>query len=47
MNEQEFEKMKNQRIWYPYAQMKHMKTPYHIVDANGVYLYTDDNKMID
>lgn len=47
MNEQEFEKMKNQRIWYPYAQMKHMKTPYHIVDANGVYLYTDNNKMID
>ena len=34
-------------IWYPYTQMKNMKAPYHIVDAEGVYLYTDDNKMID
>lgn len=34
-------------IWYPYEQMKTMKTPYKIVDAEGVYLYTGDNKMID
>jgi len=34
-------------IWYPYQQMKTMKQPYKIIDANGVYLYTDDNKMID
>lgn len=34
-------------IWYPYVQMKKMKTPYKIIDAQGVYLYTEDNKMID
>ena len=34
-------------IWYPYAQMKTMPQPYKIVDAKGVYLYTEDNKMID
>ncbi len=34
-------------IWYPYVQMKKMKTRYKIVDAEGVYLYTQDNKMID
>lgn len=34
-------------IWYPYEQMKHMKQPYKIVDANGVYLYTEDQKLID
>lgn len=34
-------------IWYPYQQMKTMKPPYKIVDAKGVYLYTEDNKMID
>ena len=34
-------------IWYPYEQMKTMKAPYKIVDAKGVYLYTEDNKMID
>lgn len=34
-------------IWYPYAQMKTMKEPYKIVDANGVYLYTEDKKLID
>lgn len=34
-------------IWYPYEQMKHMKQPYKIVDANGVYLYTKDQKLID
>lgn len=34
-------------IWYPYEQMKTMKQPYKIVDAEGVYIYTEDNKLID
>ena len=34
-------------IWYPYEQMKTMDTPYKIVDAEGVYLYTEDKKLID
>lgn len=34
-------------IWYPYEQMKTMKTPYKIVDAEGVYLYTENQKLID
>ena len=34
-------------IWYPYEQMKTMKLPYKIVDANGVYIYTEDQKLID
>lgn len=34
-------------IWYPYEQMKNMKPPYEIVDANGVYLYTKERKLID
>lgn len=34
-------------IWYPYEQMKTMKPPYKIIDANGVYLYTEDAKLID
>ncbi len=34
-------------IWYPYEQMKTMKAPYEIVDANGVYLHTKDRKLID
>ena len=34
-------------IWYPYEQMKTMKAPYEIVDADGVYLYTKDRKLID
>lgn len=34
-------------IWYPYEQMKKMKAPYKIVDAEGVYLYTEDQKLID
>jgi len=34
-------------IWYPYTQMKNMKMPYEIVDANGVFLYTKDKKLID
>ena len=33
-------------IWYPYAQMKTMPTPYEIVDASGIYLYTKDKKLI-
>lgn len=34
-------------IWYPYQQMKKMKPPYNIIDAEGVYLYTKDKKLID
>lgn len=34
-------------IWYPYEQMKNMKAPYKIVDAKGVYLYTEEQKLID
>lgn len=34
-------------IWYPYEQMKTMRPPYEIVDAEGVYLYTKENRMID
>ena len=34
-------------IWYPYEQMKTMKAPYEIIDANGVQLYTKDQKLID
>lgn len=34
-------------IWYPYEQMKNMQAPYEIVDADGVYLYTRERKMID
>ena len=32
-------------IWYPYQ--KTMQTPYEIVDAEGVYLYTRERRMID
>ena len=34
-------------IWYPYSQMKTMPVPYKIVDAKGVYLFTEDQKLID
>lgn len=34
-------------IWYPYVQMKTMKQPYNIVDAEGVYLHTKEQKLID
>ncbi|MBO7725669.1 MAG: adenosylmethionine--8-amino-7-oxononanoate transaminase [Thermoguttaceae bacterium] len=34
-------------IWYPYAQMKTLAAPYKIIDAEGVYLYTEDRKLID
>ena len=34
-------------IWYPYQQMKTMPALFEIVDAEGVYLYTKEHKMID
>ncbi|MCQ2496945.1 MAG: adenosylmethionine--8-amino-7-oxononanoate transaminase [Lachnospiraceae bacterium] len=34
-------------IWYPYEQMKTMKQPYKVINAEGVYIYTEDNKLID
>lgn len=34
-------------IWYPYEQMKTMKEPYKITDAQGVYLFSGRHKMID
>ena len=34
-------KEKKTMIWYPYEQLKTMKAPYEIVDANGVYLYNE------
>ncbi len=34
-------------IWYPYEQMKTMKEPWKIVDAQGVYLDTGEKRMID
>src|SRR5699024_6144437 len=34
-------------IWYPYVQMKTMEAPYEVVDAEGVYLYTREKKLID
>lgn len=34
-------------IWYPYEQMKRMKAPYKIIDAEGVYLRTEDQRLID
>lgn len=34
-------------IWYPYVQMKNMKEPLKIIDAEGVYLYTEDKKLLD
>lgn len=34
-------------LWYPYQQMKTTPPPYRIVDAEGVYLYTEDQKLID
>ena len=34
-------------LWYPYAQMKTLATPYKIIDAEGVYLYTENKKLID
>jgi adenosylmethionine-8-amino-7-oxononanoate transaminase len=34
-------------IWYPYQQMKTMAPPIRVTDAQGVYLYTNDTKLID
>ena len=34
-------------IWYPYEQMKTMKEPWKIVDAQAVYLDTGEKRMID
>lgn len=34
-------------IWYPYEQMKTMRAPFEIVDAEGVYLQTPERKMLD
>lgn len=34
-------------IWYPYEQMKTAKPPYKILDAQGVYLHTQDQTLID
>lgn len=34
-------------IWYPYEQMKGMKEPWKIVDAEGVWLDTGERKVID
>lgn len=34
-------------IWYPYQQMKTMNDPYKIVDADGVYLCTENQRLID
>lgn len=34
-------------IWYPYQQMKTMKEPYKIIDAQGVWLRTPEREMID
>ena len=34
-------------IWYPYSQMKTMKEAYKVPDAQGVYLYIKDQKLID
>jgi len=33
-------------IWYPYEQMKTMREPYKILDAEGVYLYTKDQNYL-
>lgn len=34
-------------IWYPYTQMKTMKDPLKVVDAEGVYIYTEEKALID
>ena len=34
-------------IWYPYEQMKTMKEPWKIVDAEGVWLDTGERRLID
>ena len=34
-------------LWRPYQQMKTLPAPYRIVDAEGVFLYTENKKLID
>lgn len=34
-------------IWYPYEQMKTMEPPLKVTEARGVYLYTEEKKLID
>jgi adenosylmethionine-8-amino-7-oxononanoate aminotransferase len=34
-------------IWYPYTQMKNMPDPLRIVKAQGIYLHTETQKLID
>lgn len=34
-------------IWYPYTQMKTMKTPIKVHGAKGIYLHTDKGLLID
>ena len=34
-------------IWRPYQQMKNLALPYRIVDAEGVFLYTENKRLID
>ena len=34
-------------IWYPYEQMKTMREPFRIIDAEGVWLKTTEREMID
>lgn len=38
--------MEKNRLWYPYAQMKTMKEPYHIESAKGVCLKSSDGKEL-
>lgn len=40
-------KERKNMIWYPYQQMKTMAPPIRVTDARGVYLYTEDTKLID
>ncbi len=34
-------------IWRPYQQMKNLAPPFRIVDAEGVFLYTENRRLID
>ena len=43
-----YDEVTSQMIWYPYEQMKTMKELLtKSLDAEGVYLYTEDQKLID
>ena len=37
----------NMGIWRPYAQMKNIPVPYRVLDAEGIFLYTEDARLID